>query len=134
MGRAAVTLGNTQRLVLAFLADEGPIDSTEGSAVTFLADATGLGQSHAGNLVARLDELGFVERTTSTRRTFHLGITHEGRRIIGREAAWHRRQRRSRLIEEAPAPPAMPVVGAIGPLGRFSVETAREAAAKAAVV
>lgn len=124
-------LGRAQRLVLAYLADQGPLIATPGTATAALADAIGVTSSHAGNLLKRLERLGHLDLGWEGHRLFRIGISHRGRRTIGREADWHRRQRQER---ERPAAPAMPVVGAIGRLGPVDVDASREAAAKAAVL
>lgn len=127
-------LGKAQRLVLAYLADQGPLVTTPGTATAALADAVGLGSSHTGNLVKRLERLGHLDLGWEGHRLFRIGISHHGRRMIGREADWHRRQRQERQVAERAAAPAMPVPGAIGRLGPVDVDASREATARASVL
>jgi hypothetical protein len=106
----------SQRHVLAFLADEGPILSDTGQAMATVAEGLGISIGNASNLITRLVAAGMVERDYDPcrRRTFRLAITVDGRDELGRKGF----VRSFAVSRPAPpeVPPAMPVCGPIGHL------------------
>ena len=116
-------IGPTQRRLLTWLADNGPIDSDSGHAGAFLAAATGVSVTHASNTARGLANAGLLERDVDNKRTFHLAITHAGREALLIRDCWT--QVRSTAVRRPPPP--MPVCGPIGHQP-FNPESVRDGA------
>src|SRR5438270_1809544 len=82
--RIAREAGLTPQRYLLLLMIKGAADGSEQSTVTELADRLQLAQSTVTELVSRAEEVGLVERETSTAdgRVAHLRLTEEGERRL----------------------------------------------------
>ena len=84
--RIARSSGLTPQRYLLLLMIKGAPDGSEQSTVTELADRLQLAQSTVTELVRRAEEVGLVERETSSvdGRVAHLRLTEEGERRLTR--------------------------------------------------
>jgi DNA-binding MarR family transcriptional regulator len=84
--RIARASGLTPQRYLLLLMIKGAPDGSEQSTVTELADRLQLAQSTVTELVRRAEEVGLVERETSSvdGRVAHLRLTEEGERRLTR--------------------------------------------------
>ena len=82
--RAARSSGLTPQRYLLLLMIKGAPDGSEKSTVTELAERLQLAQSTVTELVRRAEEVGLVERETSSvdGRVAHLRLTEEGERRL----------------------------------------------------
>jgi DNA-binding MarR family transcriptional regulator len=84
--RIARSSGLTPQRYLLLLMIKGAPDGSEQSTVTELADRLQLAQSTVTELVRRAEEVGLVERKTSSvdGRVAHLRLTEEGERRLAK--------------------------------------------------
>ena len=80
---APLDLNLTQAIILAYVADFGPVTQTK------IADHLGQGRAATGATIDRLQSRGFVDRhpDADDRRVWQIRVTPEGRDLVARVSA-----------------------------------------------